>query len=60
MLNIKAFLPVVHEKKIFEDLTTFSLFYPFLGPKRGQPLYWNKSESPFPNHVFHHVWLKLA
>jgi len=31
-----------------------------LGPKRGQPLYLNKSESPSPNHVSHQVWLKLA
>jgi len=31
--NIKAFRPVVHEK-IVEDLTIFSLFCPWLGPKR--------------------------
>jgi len=35
---------VIHEKKIFEDLSKFSLFC----PKRGQPLYLNKSESPIP------------
>jgi len=56
MPNIKGFRPVVHEKKIFEDLTKFSL----LGPKRGQPLYLNKSEYPSPKHVSHQVWLKLA
>jgi len=47
---INAFLPVVHEK-IFFNLSTFSLFYPLLGPKRGQPLYLNKSESPSRKHV---------
>jgi len=46
----------VHEKKIFEDLSKFSL----LGPKRCHPLYLNKSESPSPRHVFSQVWLKLA
>jgi len=39
MPNINAFWPVVHEKKTFKDLSKFSLFCPFLGPKRGQPLY---------------------
>jgi len=48
-------IPVVHEK-IFEDLSTFSLFC----PKRGQPLYLNKSESPSSKHVSCQVWLKLA
>jgi len=33
MPNIKAFRPLVHEKKIFEHLTKFSLFCPLLGPK---------------------------
>jgi len=56
--NINALQPVVHEKKIFE--AKFSLFCPLLGPKMGQPLYLNKSESPFSNHVFHQIWLKLA
>jgi len=32
---------VVHEKKIFEDLSKFSLFCPLLGPKMGQPFYLN-------------------
>jgi len=32
MLNISAFRPLVHEKKIFEDLSKFSLFCPLLGP----------------------------
>jgi len=49
MPNINAFRPVVHEKKIFEDLSKFSFFCPLLGPKRGQPLYLNKSESPPPS-----------
>jgi len=35
MPNINAFWPVVHEKKIFEDLTKFSLFCPLLSAKRG-------------------------
>jgi len=51
--NIKSFRPVVHEKKIFEDLTKFSLFSPLMGPKRGQPLFMNKSESPSLKHVSH-------
>jgi len=60
MPNIKTFRLVVHEKKIFEDLTKVSLFCPLLGPKRVQPLYLNKSESPSLNHAYHQVWLKLA
>jgi len=48
MLNINAFQLVVHEKKIFQDLSKFSLLCPLLGPKMGQPLYLNKSESPPP------------
>jgi len=39
MLNINAFGPVVHEKKIFEDSSKCSLFCPLLGPKRGRPYY---------------------
>jgi len=50
MPNINAFRAVVHEK-IFEDLPNFSLFCLLLGPKRGQPLYLNKSESLSPKHV---------
>jgi len=50
--NINAFRPVVHEKKIFEYLSKFSLFCPLFGPKRGQPLYLNNlnphSPSMFP------------
>jgi len=60
MLNIKAFRPVVHEKKIFEVLTKCSLLCPLLDPKRGQPLYLNKSEFQSPNHISHQGWLKLA
>jgi len=41
MSNINAFWSVVHEKKIFEDLSIFFLFCPFFGPKSGQPLYLN-------------------
>jgi len=41
MPNINAFRPVVYEKKNFEDLAKFSLFWPLLGPERGQPLYLN-------------------
>jgi len=51
---------VVHEKKIFQDLSRFSLFCPLLGPKRRQPLYLNKSESSSSKHVSCQVWLKLA
>jgi len=60
MLNINAFWLVVHEKNIFEDLSKCSLLCPLLGPKRGQTLYLNKSESPSPKHVSCQVWLKLA
>jgi len=51
MLNINAFWPVVYEKKIFEDLSKFSLNLPLIGPKRSQSLYLNKSESPSPKYV---------
>jgi len=60
MPNIKAFRPVVHETKFFEDLSNLSLFCPLFGPKRGQPLFMNKSESSSLKHVSHQVWLKLA
>jgi len=60
MPNINAFWSAVHEKKIFEDLSKVSLFCLLLGPKGGQPLYLNKSESPSSNHVSYQVWLKLA
>jgi len=60
MPNINAFQPVVHKKKIFEDFSKLSLFCPLLGPKRGQPLYLNKSEFTSPKHVSYQVWLKLA
>jgi len=54
------FWPVVHENKIFEDLTKFSLFCPLLGPKRGQPLYLNKSESSSPQSCFPPRLVELA
>jgi len=60
MPNINAFGLVVHEKKIFEDLQKNSLVCLLLGTKRGHPLYFNISESPFPKHVSYQVWLKLA
>jgi len=41
MLNVNAFRPVVHEK-IVEDLSKYALFCPLLGPKRGQPLYFEQ------------------
>jgi len=47
----------------WEDLWRFfkiSLFRPLLGPKWGQPLYLNKSESPSPKHVYYQVLLKLS
>jgi len=59
MPNINAFRPVVH-KKIFEVLSKFSLFCPLLGPKRSQPHYLNKSESPSPKHISYQLWLKLV
>jgi len=37
MPNINAFWPLVHEKKIFEDLTNFFLILPLLGPKNLNP-----------------------
>jgi len=60
MPNINAFQMVVTEKKIFEYLSKFSLFFLLLGPKRGQPLYFNISESPSPKHISYQIWLKLA
>jgi len=51
---------VVHEKKIFEDLSNFFLLCPLLGPKRDQPHYLNKYESPSPKHVSYQIWLKMA
>jgi len=45
MPNTNAFEQVVHEKKVFKDLSNFSPFWPL---KWGQPLHFNKSESPFP------------
>jgi len=51
MPNINKFRPLVHEK-IFEDLSKLSLFCPLLDPKRGQPLYLNKSESPSSKNIF--------
>jgi len=60
MPNINVFPTSGHEKKIFEDLSKYFLFCPLLDPKRGQPLYLNKSESPYPKHVSCKVWLKLA
>jgi len=41
MLNINAFRLVVHEKKVFEDLSKFSLFCPLSGaPKGASPFIW--------------------
>jgi len=60
MPNINAFRPIVHEKKIFEDLPKLSSFCPLFDPKRGQFLYLNKPESPSPKHVSYQLWLKLA
>jgi len=44
----------------FLKMIKISLFGPLLGPKRGQPLYLNKSESPSLKHDSFQVWLKLA
>jgi len=51
--------PLVHEKKIFEDLSKFSLFCPLLGPKEVSPFIWI-IWIHIPKHVFCQVWLKLA
>jgi len=48
--NIIAFRPVVHEKNIFEDLSKLSLFFPLLGPKRGQPFIWTHM-NPHPTSM---------
>jgi len=67
MLNIVLFGAAVLMNTIFSSLepkTQVSychrLFCPFLGPKRGQTLCLNKSESTSPKHVSYRVWLKLA
>jgi len=39
MTNIKAFRPVVNEKKIFEDLTIFTSFAPNKPQKGPAPFY---------------------
>jgi len=49
MLNINAFRLVFHEQKIIEYLSKFSLFYPLLGPKMGQPLYLKNLNSHPPS-----------
>jgi len=49
MPNTNAFEHVVHEKKIFKDLSNFPTFW---------PLHFNKSESPFPRDAFYQIWLK--
>jgi len=41
--NSNVYRPVVHEKKLFEDLSKISLFCPLLGPKSGQLICLNKS-----------------
>jgi len=56
MLNINVFRPVVHEKKIFQDLLKFPLFCPL----STQPLDLYKSEFLSPMNVFYQVWLKLT
>jgi len=58
MPNTNAFEQVVHEKKIFKDLSNFPLFGPLNGPLGGQPLHFNKSESPFPRDASYQIWLK--
>jgi len=56
---INAFRPVVHEKKIFKELSKFPLFCPLNAPPlRGQHLDLNKSESPFPRDISYQIWLK--
>jgi len=58
MENINAFRTVVQEKKIFEDLSIFSLFGPLLGTKRVQSLHLNKSKYSSLKNVSYQVWLK--
>jgi len=60
MPNINAFEEVVHEKKIFKYLSKFPNFWPLKWPLGGQPLDFNKSESPFPRDASHQIWLKLT
>jgi len=57
MPNINAFRPVVHEKKIFINIF---LILPLLGPKRDQPIYLNKSESPSPKYVSSQSLVKIG
>jgi len=58
MPNTNAFEQVVHEKKIFKDLSNFPPFWPLKWPLKGQPLPFNKSESPFPRDASYLIWLK--
>jgi len=51
MPNINAFRTVVHEKKIFEDLSKFSLYCPLLGRKRVSPFTW-LNLNPHPPGMF--------
>jgi len=62
MQNINVFGPVIYEKKIFKYLSIsfFFIFCLLRGPKQGQPLHLNKSESPSPTDASYQVCLKLA
>jgi len=58
MPNTNAFEHVVHEKKIFKDLSNFSTFGPLKWPPKGQAPSFYKSESPFPGDASYQIWLK--
>jgi len=54
MLNIKAFRPMVHEKKIFEYLSIFSLIWPQKGPVPS-----NQGAGPLGGHLRGKKWEKF-
>jgi len=58
MTYINAFKPVVNEKKLFKDLSKFSLFCPLNGPLKVQTLDLNRTESPFPRDTSYQIGLK--
>jgi len=53
MLNINAFRPVVHGRRFLKICSNFPPFGPLNAPLRGQPLDFNKSESPFLRDAFY-------
>jgi hypothetical protein len=51
---------LVLEKKIFKIFSVFLLFCDYLPFEKGNPLRFNKLESPLPKDDLCQIWLKLA